>query len=169
MTMKRCVFPALIVFFITILGACTAAPDPDDGKVDPGEKIGDFRVTTGKADDFVLFWDLDCAKQEDTGVFACQADVDTKVNVSLGIFDPSSSGELDKLWSNHTYEMFIDDQLVNLPAFGPVDVENSTVGTMRHWNVVISARAPGEIKIHSVGIAGVDPFDETVVINFTAP
>jgi hypothetical protein len=91
------------------------------------------------------------------------------LNVSWGVYDDSYSGKLDELWSGHTYKMFINDRLVNLDAFGSIDVVHPVVSKMRHWNVVIIANQPGEITVRSEGTAGGEPFGDTKIIIFKSP
>lgn len=96
--------------------------------------------------------------------------VGTKVNVGLGTFaDPSIGKTLDELWSEQTHEMIIEGHPVNLQAFGSFDFDNSMVGTVRVWNVVVVTDKPGKITSHSTGVAGGDPIDYTALITFTAP
>ncbi len=46
--MKKPVYLTLIVLFVFILGACaTATPQSSDEMINPGDKIGDFLITTG--------------------------------------------------------------------------------------------------------------------------
>src|SRR5512136_765212 len=54
MTMKKPVHLTLIVLFVFILGACaTATPQSNDEMINPGDKIGDFLITTGNSEDII--------------------------------------------------------------------------------------------------------------------
>jgi hypothetical protein len=65
--------------------------------------------------------------------------------------------------------MSINDRPVNLKAFGSIDRQHPTVGMMRFWNVVIGADKPGEITVHSKGVVGGDPFEDTTTYVFVSP
>jgi hypothetical protein len=172
MTMKKPVYLPLIVLFIFILGACTTAkPQRSDEMINPGDKIGDFLITTGNSEDIIYAAKLHCPYDSSTGTESCEQPVGTKFNVGEGVYDdnPSSGKTLDEYWSEQTHEMFIEGHPVNLQAFGSVDFDNPMVGTVRVWNVVIVTDKPGKISAHSKGVVGGDPFDYTAVITFTAP
>jgi len=169
--MKKPVNLTLIVLFVFILGACTTAtPQSSDEMINPGDKIGDFLITTGNGEDVIFVTKLHCPFDNSTQTESCEQPIGTKVNVSQGIFaDPSIGKTLDELWSEQTHEMFIEGRPVNLQAFGSVDFNNPMVGTVRVWNVVIVTDKPSKITARSTGVVGGDPWNYTAIITFTAP
>jgi hypothetical protein len=169
--MKKLVYLTLIVMFTIILGACVkATPQPVDEMINPGDKIGDFLITTGDGEDVIFVTKLHCPFDSSTGTESCEQPLGTRVNVSQGIFaDPSIGKTLDELWSEQTHEMIIEGRPVNLQAFGSVDFSNPMVGTVRVWNVVIVTDKPGKITALSKGVVGGDPWNYTAIIKFTAP
>jgi hypothetical protein len=172
MTMNKPVYLLLVMLFVLILGACAKATSPsNDGMINPGDKIGDFLITSGNSEDIIYAAKLHCPYDSSTGIESCEQPVGTKFNVGEGVYDdnPSSGKTLDEYWSEQTHEMFIEGRPVNLHAFGSVDFNNPMVGTVRVWNVVIVTDKPGKISAHSKGVVGGDPFDYTAVITFTAP
>ena len=168
--MKKPVDLTLIVLFVFILGACTTAtPQSSDEMINPGDKIGDFLITTGNGEDVIFVTKLHCPFDNSTQTESCEQPIGTKVNVSQGIFaDPSIGKTLDELWSEQTHEMFIEGRPVNLQAFGSVDFNNPMVGTVRVWNVVIVTDKPSKITARSTGVVGGDPWNYTAIITFTA-
>ena len=172
MTMKTPVYLTLIVLFVFIFGACaTATPRSSDEMINPGDKIGDFLITTGGREDVVFVSKLHCPFDSSTQTESCEQPVGTKVNVvGVGFYDEdlSSGKTLDEYWSEGTHEMSIEGRPVNLQAFGSIDF-NSPIGTVRVWDVVIVSDKPGKITVHSTGIAGGDPFDYTEILMFTEP
>lgn len=162
-------FTLLMVFAITLTSCAKANAEPADGMINPGDKIGDFLITTGEEGDVTYTWDLGCNQQGNEEVYSCKATVNTKVNVSVGIYDDQYSGKLDELWAGHTYELFIEDRPVNLVAFGFIDTIHPAVGKMRHWNVVVVATNPGEITLRDSGVADGDSFEATTTYTFSAP
>jgi hypothetical protein len=172
MTMKKIVHLPLIMLCVFFLGACAkATPRSSDERINPGDKIGDFLITTGDTEDIIYAAKLHCPYDGSTGTESCEQPVGTKFNVGEGIFDDNPSGgkTLDEYWSEQTHEMFIEGRPVNLQAFGSVDFNNPMVGTVRVWNVVVVTDKPGKITAHSTGVVGGDPFDYTAIITFIAP
>ena len=168
--MKRLVYLTLLVIFAFSLSACAKATSQPAGEtIKPGDKIGDFLITTGDEDEITYTWDLDCVKEGEGETYSCQATTGTKVNVSVGIYDEYFKGKLEDFWASHTYEMFIENRPVNLQAFGFIDVFHPKVGKMRHWNVVILTDKPGEITLHDSGVVDGDPFESTMTYTFSAP
>jgi hypothetical protein len=164
-----CLAFTVLVFFL--LGACArATPKSDDLTINPGDKIGDFLITTGDGEDVIFVTKRHCPFDPGTQTESCDQPVGTKVNVSQGIFADLSSGKtLNELWSEQIHEMTIEGRRVNLQNFGSVDYSQPMVGTVRVWNVVIVSDKPGKITAHSKGVVGGDPWNYTAVITFTAP
>ncbi|MBI5954889.1 MAG: hypothetical protein HY865_24785 [Chloroflexi bacterium] len=177
--MKKFVHLTFIVFFAFILSSCAratpqpvdeATPLPADERINPGDKICDFLITTGDGEDIIFVTKLHCPFNESTQTESCEQPVGAKVNISQGIFaDPSIGKTLDELWSEQTYEMAIEGRPVNLQAFGSVDFYNTMVGTVRVWDVVIVIDKPGKITAHSKGVVAGDPWNYTAIITFTEP
>ena len=166
--MKKIIYLALIMLFVIILGACAKATQQSANEmINPGDKIGDFLITTGEGEDVTYGFDLDCTKQVDKENYSCKAMVGTKVNVATGIYDGTHSGKLDERWSSYNIELFIDNHPANLKAFGSIDVKHSLVGMIRYWNLVIIANKPGEITIHETGVYEGKPIDSTTTYTFS--
>jgi hypothetical protein len=168
MTMKKIIYLALIMLFVIILGACAkATPQSANEMINPGDKIGDFLITTGDEGKVTYGWELDeCTHQENKTINWCPTTVGTKVNVSIGIYGQ----DLEEKWSSHTYEMVINGHPINLQAFGSIDVTHPIVGQMRYWNVVIVTNKPGEIIVISkVVVVGGDSSEDTTTYSFNSP
>jgi hypothetical protein len=178
--MCKCVCVSVFVLLSVLIGACvappttppTAVPTPAPTTVtmiNPGDKIGDFLVTTGNPGEVVYTWGLGCVKQSNQEKYVCTSTVGEKVNVSVGVFAALSAKSLDTLWMEHTYELFIDGRPVNLAAFGSIDTTHPKVGKMRHWNVVLVAAKPGEISVRDSGTVDGDHFGGINTYMFNAP
>lgn len=155
--MKGFAYLTVIALFAGILVSCAAPASPT---IEPGTKIGDFLVTKGKAEDVVYNWDLNCTKQGSAPeAYACEATVGKEVNVSVGVYAETGGQSLDTLWSEHTYQLTINDRPVNLAAFGSIDHPDPRVGQMRCWNVVLVASKPGKITFHESGVVDGEPFE----------
>ena len=176
--MKKFFCLLFIALVTVILVSCAkAAPQtaeptsqPIEGAINPGDKIGDFLITTGGGKDITYVWNLhsECVKQGGVENYSCKVNTDTKMNVSWGVY-ASINTDLDTMWSEHTYKMFINDRPVNLGAFGSIDVRHPTVGPMRHWNVVIVASKPGEITVRTEAVVDGEPSEDTKTLTFSAP
>ena len=176
--MKRIVYITLIALLSIIIGGCgkasqqpsEATPNLSDLKINPGDKIGDFLITTGEGEDIFFMSKVHCPYDSSTGIESCEQPVGTKVNVGIAVYDddPSSGKTLDEYWSEQTHEMFIEGRPVVLQAFGTVDF-SSIIGTVRVWNVVVTTDKPGKVTVHSTGVVGGDPFDYTAIVTFTTP
>jgi hypothetical protein len=168
---RRLAYLTIIVLFATTLGACAqATPQASDKMINPGDKIGDFLITTGGNEGITYVSTIHCPFDQSTGIESCELTVGTKVNVGVGFYDDLSSGKsLDEIWSEHTDEMVIEGRRVNLQAFGSIDITHPLVGKIRNWNVVIVTDKPGKIAARSTGVVGGDPFDYTAMLTFKAP
>lgn len=176
--MKRLVYALLIVIFAVITGSCAKATPqtteptslPIGEMINPGDKIGDFLITTGEGDAITYVWNLhsECVIQGGVENYSCMVNTDTKMNVSWGVY-ASMNTDLDTMWSEHTYKMFINNRPVNLEAFGSIDVRHPTVGPMRHWNVVIVANKPDEITVRSEAVVDGESSEDTKTFVFSAP
>jgi uncharacterized protein YceK len=62
--MKRLVCLSLVVMFGLVLSACASATTRTGNKmINPGDKIGDFLITTGKEGDVTYTWELGCVNK----------------------------------------------------------------------------------------------------------
>ncbi|MFH1186313.1 MAG: hypothetical protein V1755_14960 [Chloroflexota bacterium] len=160
--MSRSAMAALIVCGAIFLVSC--APSA----INPGDKIGDFLITTGDAESVSYGWGVSCVQEGTTENYRCDAKVGRKVNVSENIYG-SGATDLETMWTQHTHEIFINGRPVNLEAFGWLEAVHPHVGAMRQWNVAILASAPGEIPVRNTGVVDGDPFDSRVTFSFSGP
>lgn len=169
--MKNLEFIPLAFVLAIVLAACgSAEAEPVEELIKPGDRIGSFLITTGKGEEVTYSWEEGvCVKQESAEIYSCSFATGEKVNASAGIFEDTSGKDVDTLWSRHLYRMHINDQPVNLPAFGSIDTFHPLVGTMRHWDVVIAASTPGEIVIRSEFVVDGKPFEDTTILTFSGP
>ena len=99
----------------------SATPQPSDEVISPGDRIGDFLITTEDSEDVIYVAKLHCPFDSSTNTESCEQPAGTKVNVGLGVYDddPSGGKTLDEYWSEQTHEMIIEGRPINLQAFGP--------------------------------------------------
>jgi len=166
---KKLAHPLLVVLFALVLGACGKSTPQSTEMINPGDKTGDFLITTGGQEGVEPVWELGC--DESAGKWSCRLPVGSMVNVSWGIYAEASKGEdLETKWAGHTYEMVIDGRPVNLKAFGYVDFDHPYRDKIRCWDVVITTDKPGEIEIEGTGApAGETTESDVAIMIFTAP
>jgi hypothetical protein len=86
--MKRLVHLTFIVLLAIVLGACAkATPQPVDEMINPGDKSGDFLITTGELGGVTFGWELDSTKGEEANTVFGDAAWGTKIIPTAGIYD----------------------------------------------------------------------------------
>jgi len=92
-----------------------AMPNLREQMNNPGDKIGDFLITTGEGEGVIFVSKLHCPYDSSTSIESYEHAVGTKVNVGLGIYGDSTSGgkTVVEYLSEQTHEMFIEDRPVD--------------------------------------------------------
>ncbi len=167
---------ALLVLLGGSLAACgpngpaPAVPVPVTGgaMIQPGVQVGDVVIMSGEGQEAAYTWEYGdhCTRQPGAALTSCMFRVGEPVNVSLGLRSDSSATGLDQYWSAETYQMYIQGRPVDLNAFGPVQVSGADLGPVRHWNVVLVAKTPGQATVYSRGVVGSEPFEHTITYTF---
>lgn len=175
------IFLICIVGVISLLAACgapattvpttsptTKSPAATATKValiEPGDKIGAMVLLTGPAEsDGPLIWAF-CppAFSEEPGVITIECSVPPLPELPVGHgWFTSNEAKRDENWEAMTWELFIDDQPVELNAFGALDVDLPQTGLpgydpdeevitkLRTWDVLLSDLVPGAHTLRSV-------------------
>jgi len=165
----------LIGFILLMAGVLVACAQPKSTEISdlirPGDRVGDFLITTGEEGNFTYGFDVDCSEEGSKlkANLSCKSTVGDIVNISTGIYDDTNSGKLEEYWSNSNYQLFIEGRPVDLQAFGTVEYKHPIVGVIRFWNVVINTSKPGTITVNDSGVAGGDAFEYTTRFTFSAP
>lgn len=169
--MRKLPYVVILILLGFVFTACARTPGPGETQqIEPGDKIGDFTITTGVQGNFIYGFDVQCSEPSADNTYSCNATVGESVNVSTGLYDTTGKGKLDEVWANSQYQMFINDRPVDLAAFGTIDYNHAQVGTIRFGNVVIVADQPGEITVRDSGLFdNGDPFSSTSTYVFTQP
>lgn len=154
--MKQLGWITLIVVIAGVSVACTLSstkliPNTALNDIQPGDRIGDFLITTGNREEEVFVWQMRPSYIENSDEVILNVELGQMLNPCAGIFDDTHKADLDLLWSQKNYELYIDDRPVDLPSFGTVQSLHPEVGMMRHWNVVLVAEKPGRISVRVVG------------------
>ena len=160
-----------IILIMCLLSACTLIGKSSNARmIEPGDRIGDVTVTTGVEGQFTYGFNIDCQSMTGATTYTCKVKVGDVINVSTGLFDTSGNGKLDEVWANSKYQMFINDQPVDLKAFGTIDFNHPTMGAIRFGNVVITASQPGEITVRDSGVyPNGDAFSSASTYVFSQP
>jgi hypothetical protein len=172
MNVKRLIVLLALLLVAGLTGACSQLTGQSTGNkmIEPGDKIGDFLITTGVEGQFTYGFNIECSDMSEKNTYSCNATVGKAINVSTGINDSTGKGNLDQIWTNSKYQMFINDLPVDLQAFGIINYTHPAVGEIRFANVVIIASKPGEITVKDSGVFdNGDPFASTSTYVFSNP
>lgn len=168
MKVKRLKIYAFILLLAIFLTACTGSTRDDRQLIKPGDKLGNFLITTGVPGKFTYGFEVECSEPGEKNTYSCKAAVGEAVNVSTGLNDDTGKGDLDEIWIHSNYQMFIDDRPVDLEAFGTIEYTHPVVGVIRFANVVIMTDKPGEITVRDSGIFdNGDAFESTSTYTFS--
>ena len=122
--MKRLVVFLCLLHIASMTTACSKTADSSgdtNTMIEPGDKIGNFLITTGVQGNFTYGFDIECSELGTVNTYSCKSTLGQAVNVSTGLVDNTNSGKLDEVWSHSNYQMFINDRPVDLQAFGTID------------------------------------------------
>ncbi len=169
--MKKAIYISVIVVLIILLAACSPGAVSSEGKsIEPGDRIGDFTINSGVEGSFTYGFAVECSEPGQGNSYTCQAKVSEAINVSTGLRDSTGASNLDTVWKNANYQIYINDQPVDMAAFGTIDYNHPTAGVIRFANVVISTDKPGQITVGDSGVYdNGDPFSSTSTYVFTIP
>jgi hypothetical protein len=117
--MKRRLFFGIVLLFIFILTACTASSSVQ--LIEPGDKVGDFTITTATDGNFTYGFAIQCVGPGQANAYTCDATVGQAINVSTGLRGTSGNGNLDAVWKNADYKLYINDLPVDLAVFATIE------------------------------------------------
>jgi hypothetical protein len=129
--------------------------------IEPGDQIGDMVVTTGQPGDPEI-WNFCDPYLAGPGIYTRECELPAIPNLQIGSGNLADTAELQNLeWQAQTWELTLDDQPINLSAFGTLPDQNILEGgralTLRQWNVVLDNPIPGQhtlryvIREHQLG------------------
>ncbi len=160
----------IYALLLVLLTASSCSSSSNARPIEPGDKIGDFTISKGIQGSFTYGFAVECSEPAQGNAYNCNAKVGELINVSTGLRGTSGSSDLDTVWKNSGYQMFIADRPVDLAAFGTIDYNHPTAGMIRFANVVVSADKPGSITVRDSGaFANGDKFSSTSTYNFVGP
>ena len=117
--------------------------------INPGESVDSMRLTIGPGKGAVEIWQFCDPFVTEPGVITRECTVPAQ-SILIGYGDVANTiEELDTGWLANTWTLILDDQLVNLPAFGTFD-QKTEDGILRLWNVVIEHPKPGAHTLHYI-------------------
>jgi hypothetical protein len=174
MTVKRPWIIILAVLFAGILAKCdlrtpSLTPTSEITKIKPGDRLGNFLITTGNRKEEIFVWQTHPIKGEKPNETYINIDCGKMFNPAIGVYGETHKDMFDSQWAELSYEMFIDDILVDLQAFGTIQSLHPVVGIMRHWNVAIVTDEPGKITIHEVGQLNNHTIDDWITYTVLPP
>ena len=150
------------------LPAATELPATQEEElIQPGDTVNGVLVTTGSAEDGFLF---DQVCQENGEEYTCNLTAGKPVHITASIYGKSAE-ELETKWEKFTYALKIENQPVDLPAFGTLDFVHERTGLlMRAYDVVLVSSEPITLTMHETGaLEGEDSFSDTTTLAFASP
>jgi hypothetical protein len=167
-TMQMFRYLILMLVLGVVLTACApSAQKSGDEMINPGDKIGDFLITTKDGQDILYMTFLHCAIDGTTET--CDKPVGTRINVSQGFMSMPGKTPFEQTWSQQSVNMVIEGRPVNLQAFGYDEWVHPQAGPIRVWNVVVVAERPITISAASGGVFDGESWNYTARINFIQP
>lgn len=132
-------------------GSQTASPDvapspdpqPVAGLLGPGDPIGDMLLAAGGRDSAARLWEFCDSDVTESGVLVRKCTVPARPSLFVGWGAWGDTTEqLDAQWNAASWQLELDGEGINLPAFGSADYD---VGfKLRLWNVVLDRPTAGE-------------------------
>lgn len=197
MTMRSLKFFTFLVLLTSIVISCTATlpitptapattilptaaptytptpnPEPEEGLINPGDRIGDMVLTIGQGEGVTEIWEYCDPYITETGVIAKECKVPALQSLFIGYGSyADTTEELDVDWPSITWELFLDDQQVNLPAFGTFDKDDDMGGPvkLRSWNVMLEQASPGKHTLHYTISQNGETYDITWAFTVASP
>lgn len=133
-----------------------------DSPVKPGDAIGEMVVTTGGSE-IVSIWAFCVPAFLNPGVTTTECNIPAFPELAIGHGWWTADEALrDASWEAMTWELYLDDQQVDLDAFGTFDADLPQTGLpghdaneevitkLRSWDVVLEQPTPGAHTLHSV-------------------
>jgi len=155
--MKRIADLTIAILFASLVASCAQATSgPIEGKINPGDEIDGMVFTTVDEIDWEISLtfrcDFDSVDESDTSptipCFAAPGDRVFFGNCNGILYDTPQ--EAEKLWQDFKLDITFDEQAVNLPLFGYLDIEDEGYFEkkyLRLWNLVVENISPG---IHNI-------------------
>jgi hypothetical protein len=167
--MKQHVLGLLLGIVGMYLVSCGLQSSDSDAEtpIQPGDTMGGFRFSIGDPDeivDLLFLTSFDEVCHREGSEITCTQAPGEMFNPTYSFYG-NSQQDLDDVWSEKRYEVFIKNRPVDLEAFGSVDFEHPDTGwPMRAWNVAVQASEPVVLVARHVGEVEDETFDDTMTI-----
>jgi enterochelin esterase-like enzyme len=157
---------AFVILLINMSVSCVRLPVQELLK--PGEKVGDMVLTTSRGVDWVPFFIDLCVPDPLVPSKDCgELPMVPSLFIGFGLSE-NDLPTLDSEWLKTSgWELFFDNQPINLSAFGTIDFEEGGQ-IIRGWNVVIDIIDPGKHSIRYV-VDYMDHYDMVFTFSVASP
>ncbi len=151
--MKRLAYLSMVILIASLVTSCAqATPGPIEGNINPGDEINGMVFTSIDEINWdislMFLCDFDSVDESDTSptvpCFAAPGDRVFFGNCNGILYDTPQ--EAEKLWQDFKLEVTFDEQVVNLPLFGYLDIEDEGYfekNYLRIWNLMVENISPG--------------------------
>jgi hypothetical protein len=150
----------LYILWLSALAACQSTGEfPTNLMLEPGENIHGMTLTKGAAD-AVPLRAFCSALQQSEHMITAECHIPLSIKLAIGhIFLPTDKAQTELDWSEFTWELSIDDQSLDLDAFGRYDYVMPTLShspcpvrevftKFTTWDVVLTDLKPGTYALH---------------------
>lgn len=150
----------------TVQGVQVTTERAEEISIQPGDTVNGVLVTTGNAKDEFLF---DKVCQDKGEYWICQLTTGDPVHITDPVYGISDA-DVNSQWETFSDTLNIENQPVDLPAFGTLDFVHKRTGyKMRAYNVVLVASEPLTMTINVKGCIGQDCTTDTAILVFNLP
>ncbi|KAF0108238.1 MAG: esterase [Anaerolineaceae bacterium] len=128
-------------------------------------------LTIGRGESMAEIWEFCDPFVTEPGITMKECQVPALQSIFIGYGSLGNTvDELDAAWGSINWELYLDGQTVNLPAFGTIDqVDDSNASVLRLWNVVLEQPAPGVHTLRYLSSEGGELYDITWIFTVTSP
>ena len=161
----------VIVLFTNALIACgTPASVPDINLLKPGDRVGEMVLTAREvenAESSIFSYCEPIIGESEPSPIIRECNVPRLPNLLIGYGEfAGTQDELDLIWQSKTWELYVDGQGVDLPAFGTFDLDWGT--RFRVWKVMLENPTPGSHRLRYISRTindAKEPLDVTWIIH----
>jgi len=135
---------ALVSFLVV---SCSSSVDDEASMIGPGDTIGAMTVEQGTNDtDYAWIWDFCEFIKEDPkpGTKKVECTISPQPVLALGLGWGAEESRMESNWNAMTYELYIDDQRVDLEQFEWEGGDDPVYGLSRGWVIHLVDPSPGE-------------------------
>lgn len=147
-----------------------ASPGPNSVKLQPGDAVGEAVLGIAKdesGEPDIFNYCNPSIEKSDPPVIVRRCSVPQMPYLFIGYAEMAGTPEeLDTLWKTRNWELYFDEQAVDLASFGFFD-QPWEGNLLRRWKISVTNLTPGEHSLHYIISAGSQVPKEDITWIFT--